>query len=92
MTQISSYSLTSPQSRQGLRTGMTARISPDTVPQKQWDHSRKFAQRDGVSCDDAAVSSYVGNAAVARKLMSGGHEIRATIAMSVGADTPTGYE
>ena len=40
----------------------------------------------------AAVSSYVGNAAVAQRLMSGGHEIQATIAMNVSADTPTGYE
>ncbi len=76
-----------------LRTGMTVRISPDTVPQRQYGTILgNLLSVTEFPVTTAAVSSYVGNAAVARRLMSDGHEIQATIAMSVSADTPTGYE
>lgn len=82
-----------PKVGKALRDGMTVRISPDTVPQRQYGTILgNLLSVTEFPVTTAAASSYVGNAAVAQRLMSGGHEIQATIAMSISADTPTGYK
>ena len=82
-----------PKVGKALHPGMAVRVAPDTVPQRQ------FGTIVGtlVSVTDfpvttEAVSSYVGNSAVAQRLTSRGREIQATISMNTSTTTATGYE
>ena len=82
-----------PKVGKALHPGMAVRVAPDTVPQRQ------FGTIVGtlVSVTDfpvttEAVSSYVGNSAVAQRLTSRGREIQATISMNTSPTTATGYE
>jgi HlyD family secretion protein len=83
------------QSKHGkqIAEGSLLRVSPDTVSQKQYGSIvGKVASISEFPVTTEAISSYVGNAAVAEKLSQGGYEIEVFIELQENEETYSGFQ